>query len=224
MRIIVVEDDDSIRELICATLIAAGYEAEAFPDGKALFRYPKYDKASLYLLDIMLPDMDGYEIFRKLKTQTDAPVIFLTAKGAEIDKANGLQMGSDDYITKPFGVLEFLARIKAVMRRYEKTTKKVKNFEFGALKIDTDSKMVFVNNQIVKLTFKEFELLLYLIENRNLVLSREQILSAVWGYDFDGDTTRTVDIHIRTLRKKISDNAETPLYIETIRGYGYKFI
>jgi two-component system alkaline phosphatase synthesis response regulator PhoP len=224
MKIFVVEDDDSIRELIFATLVAAGYEVEAFSNGKTLFKNPKYEKANLYILDIMLPDMDGYEIFRKLKEKSDAPVIFLTAKGEEIDKANGLQMGADDYVAKPFGVLEFLARIKAVMRRYEKTTKKSNYYEFGNIKIDIDSKMVFVNNEPVKLTFKEFELLLYLIENRKLVLSREQILSAVWGYDFDGDTTRTVDIHIRTLRKKINDNAETPIYIETIRGYGYKFI
>jgi two-component system alkaline phosphatase synthesis response regulator PhoP len=224
MKIIVVEDDNSIRELICATLTAAGYEIEAFSDGKALFKSPKYDKADLYLLDIMLPIMDGYEIFRKLKGQTDAPVIFLTAKGEDVDKANGLQMGADDYISKPFGVLEFLARIKSVMRRYEKTNKKATVYELGNLKIDVDSRMVWVDNQIVKLTFKEFELLLYLMENRNLVLSREQILSAVWGFNFDGDTTRTVDIHIRTLRKKIHDNAEMPIFIETIRGYGYKFI
>lgn len=224
MKIIVVEDDNSIRELICATLTAAGYETEAFSDGKALFKSQKYDKADLYLLDIMLPVMDGYEIFRKLKSQTDAPVIFLTAKGEDVDKANGLQMGADDYISKPFGVLEFLARIKSVMRRYEKANKKVSVLEVGNLKIDVDSRMVWVNNQLVKLTFKEFELLLYLMENRNLVLSREQILSAVWGFNFDGDTTRTVDIHIRTLRKKIHDNVETPIFIETIRGYGYKFI
>ncbi|MCL2838062.1 MAG: response regulator transcription factor [Oscillospiraceae bacterium] len=220
--IYVVEDDGTIRELITATLQSAGYEMQAFEDGNALFSCADFAKAELYLLDIMLPDMDGYQILQKLKKSTDAPVIFLTAKGEEVDKATGLHLGADDYITKPFGVLEFLARVKAVMRRYEKTSSG-KILEFGALKIDTDSKSVTVNGEKIKFSYKEFELLLYLAKNRNTVLSREQILSAVWGYDFEGET-RTVDIHIKTIRQKIGDHAENPLYIETIRGYGYKFI
>lgn len=220
--IYIVEDDKSIRELVTATLEAAGHTAKAFECGAALFAYGDFAKADLYLLDIMLPDMDGYKILEKLKKSTDAPVIFLSAKGEEIDKATGLHLGADDYITKPFSVLEFLARIKAVLRRFEKINAKV--LEFENLRIDSDSKTAFVAEQPVKLTYKEFELLSYLAQNRNKVLSRDQILSSVWGFDFDEVTTRTVDIHIKTLRQKLGDVAENPKFIETVRGYGYKFI
>jgi two-component system alkaline phosphatase synthesis response regulator PhoP len=219
----IVEDDGSIRELIAATLEAAEHEVRAFESGTALFAHPDFAKADLYLLDIMLPDMDGYRVLEKLKKSTDSPVIFLTAKGEEIDKATGLQLGADDYITKPFGVLELLARVKAVTRRYQKTNPR-KVMEFVNLKIDSESKTATVFDKPVKLTYKEFELLMYLAQNRNKVLSREQILSSVWGFDFDGITTRTVDIHIKTLRQKLGDNADKPLFIETVRGYGYKFV
>ena len=218
-----VEDDSAIRELIAATLSAAGHEVKAFDCGGAMFAHAEFAKADLYLLDIMLPDMDGYKILEKLKKSTDAPVIFLTAKGEEIDKSTGLNLGADDYIAKPFGVLELLARVKAVMRRYQKTHPQT-IMEFENLKIDSESKSVEVFGKAVKLTYKEFELLVYLAQNRNKVLSRDQILSSVWGFDFDGITTRTVDIHIKTLRQKLGDNAEEPLFIETVRGYGYKFV
>jgi two-component system alkaline phosphatase synthesis response regulator PhoP len=221
--IYIVEDDSSIRELIAATLEAAGHTVRAFDCGGALFAHPDFSKADLYLLDIMLPDMDGYKILEKLKKSTDAPVIFLTAKGEEIDKATGLQLGADDYIAKPFGVLELLARVKAVTRRYQKANPKTV-LEFENLKIDSESKTAVVSGNEVKLTYKEFELLMYLAQNRKKVLSREQILSAVWGVDFDGITTRTVDIHVKTLRQKLGDSAGEPLFIETARGYGYKFV
>ncbi|MCL2182654.1 MAG: response regulator transcription factor [Chitinispirillia bacterium] len=219
----IVEDDAAIRELIAATLEAAGHEARAFDSGGALFAHADFAKAELYLLDIMLPDMDGYKILEKLKKSTDAPVIFLTAKGEEIDKANGLSLGADDYITKPFGVLELLARVKAVTRRYRKTHPQTV-MEFENIKIDSESKTALVAGKPVKLTYKEFELLMYLAQNRKKVLSRDQILSSVWGFDFDEVTTRTVDIHIKTLRQKLGDNADEPLFIETVRGYGYKFV
>jgi two-component system alkaline phosphatase synthesis response regulator PhoP len=221
--IYIVEDDGAIRELVAATLEAAGHDIKAFDSGAAMFAHTDSAKADLYLLDIMLPDMDGYKILEKLKKSTDAPVIFLTAKGEEIDKSTGLNLGADDYITKPFGVLELLARVKAVMRRYQKTHPQTV-MEFENLKIDSESKTAHVFGKPVKLTYKEFELLVYLAQNRNKVLSRDQILSAVWGFDFDGITTRTVDIHIKTLRQKLGDNAEEPLFIETVRGYGYKFV
>jgi len=221
--IYIVEDDSAIRELVSATLEAAGHDVRAFDSGGALFAHPDCSKADLYLLDIMLPDMNGHKILEKLKKSTDAPVIFLTAKGEEIDKATGLQLGADDYVTKPFGVLELLARVKAVMRRYQKThPQTVMSFE--NLTIDTESKTAAVAGKPVKLTYKEFELLLYLAQNRNKVLSRDQILASVWGFDFDGITTRTVDIHIKTLRQKLGDNADDPQIIETVRGYGYKFV
>jgi two-component system alkaline phosphatase synthesis response regulator PhoP len=221
--IYIVEDDGTIRELVAATLEAAGYAVRAFDSGKTLFAHPDFAKAELYLLDIMLPDMDGYKILEKLKKATDVPVIFLTAKDEEIDKATGLQLGADDYITKPFGVLELLARVKAVTRRYNKTNPQTV-MEFENIKIDSEAKTAEVFGKTVKLTYKEFELLAYLAQNRNKVLSREQILSSVWGFDFDGITTRTVDIHIKTLRQKLGDNADKPLFIETVRGYGYKFV
>jgi len=221
--IYIVEDDSAIRELVAATLEAAEHSVKAFESGSALFAHPDFAKADLYLLDIMLPDMDGYRILEKLKKSTDAPVIFLTAKGEEIDKATGLQFGADDYITKPFGVLELLARVKAVTRRYQKTNPQTV-MVFENLKIDSESKIAEVFGKPVKLTYKEFELLVYLAQNRKKVLSREQILSSVWGFDFDEVTTRTVDIHIKTLRQKLGDNAEEPLFIETVRGYGYKFV
>jgi len=221
--IYIVEDDGSIRELVAATLEAAGHSVRAFDSGNALFAHPDFSKAELYLLDIMLPGMDGHRILEKLRKSTDAPVIFLTAKGEEIDKATGLQLGADDYITKPFSVLELLARIKAVTRRYRKTHPQTV-FEFENLRIDSESKTAEAFGKPVKLTYKEFELLLYLAQNRKKVLSREQILSSVWGFDFDDVTTRTVDIHIKTLRQKIGDSADKPTFIETARGYGYKFV
>jgi len=221
--IYIVEDDGSIRELVAATLEAAGHEVRAFDCGGAMFAHPDFAKADLYLLDIMLPDMNGHKILEKLKKTTDAPVIFLTAKGEEIDKATGLQLGADDYVTKPFGVLELLARVKAVLRRYQKTHPQTV-MAFENLTIDTESKTASVEGKPVKLTYKEFELLLHLAQNRNKVLSRDQILSSVWGFDFDGITTRTVDIHIKTLRQKLGDNADKPRFIETVRGYGYKFV
>jgi two-component system alkaline phosphatase synthesis response regulator PhoP len=219
----IVEDDGAIRELLAATLEAAGHNVRTFDSGGALFAHPDCSKADLYMLDIMLPDMNGHKILERLKKFTDAPVIFLTAKGEEIDKATGLQLGADDYITKPFGVLELLARVKAVMRRYQKTNPQTV-MAFENLTIDTESKTATVMGKPVKLTYKEFELLLYLAQNRKKVLSRDQILSAVWGFDFDGITTRTVDIHVKTLRQKLGDNADAPSIIDTVRGYGYKFV
>jgi len=221
--IYIVEDDGTIRELVAATFESAGYAVRAFDSGKALFAHPDCAKAELYLLDIMLPDMDGYKILEKLKKLTDAPVIFLTARDEETDKAAGLQLGADDYITKPFGVLELLARVKAVTRRYRKTNPQTV-LEFENLKIDSKSKNAVISGETVKLTHKEFELLFYLAQNRDRVLSRAQILAAVWGVDYDGITTRTVDIHIKTLRQKLGDSAEEPAFIETVRGYGYKFV
>ncbi|MCL2690471.1 MAG: response regulator transcription factor [Chitinispirillia bacterium] len=220
--IYLVEDEKPIRELVVATLEAADHNVKAFESGPALFAYNDFAKADLYLLDVMLPEMDGYKILEKLKKSTGAPVIFLTAKSEVTDKATGLHLGADDYITKPFSVLEFLARVKTVLRRFEKLNAKV--MEFENLRIDSDSKAAFVAGQPVKLTYKEFELLTYLASNKNKVLSRDQILSSVWGVEFGEVNTRTVDIHIKTLRQKLGDVAENPQFIETVRGYGYKFI
>lgn len=184
----------------------------------------KQNTPDLIILDIMLPDKNGLEIITELKKDSatyDIPVIFLTAKGTEIDKVKGLELGAEDYITKPFGILELLARVKTVLRRGQKSNKIGQDSD---LIIDFESKEVSINNEKIKLTFKEFELLEQLYKNAGIVLSRESLLDKVWGYGYEFDSTRTVDVHIKSLRQKLLDSAENPKYIETVRGYGYKFI
>lgn len=222
--IYIVEDDENISELIVATLTASGYDSESFTNYISLQDGLKKKAPDLILLDIMLPGKDGLEIITELKGNQATkyiPVIFLTAKGTEIDKVKGLELGAEDYITKPFGILELLARVKTALRRGQ--TKPPVDIN-SDIKIDFESKEVSINNEKIKLTFKEFELLEQLYKNAGIVLSRENLLEKVWGYHYDVDTTRTVDMHIKSLRQKLFDSAENPKYIETVRGYGYKFI
>ncbi len=222
--IYVVEDDEDILELILASLTASGYHPEGFLGYKELLQGLQKTTPDLIILDIMLPEKSGLEIIQDLKSNNETkkiPVIFLTAKGSEVDKVKGLELGAEDYITKPFGVLEFLARIKTALRRGYKEEK----IEISSdLRIDFESKEVSVNGEKIKLTFKEFELLAHLYNNPGIVLSRENLLSKAWDYSYEAETTRTVDMHIKTIRKKLSDSAGNPKYIETVRGYGYKFI
>lgn len=229
----VVEDDENIAELIKTALLSASYEVRVFDSGAALFERGDTQVPDLILLDIMLPGMSGYDILKRLrasKDMPDVPVIFLTAKGTEFDKAMGLELGADDYIPKPFGVLELLARIKAVLRRYTKgrsVTAEPKGSvgcRYKDLEIDAASREIRKDGAPVKFTFKEFELFLYMYQNRGVVLSRDNLLEKVWGYEYAGDTTRTVDMHIKSIRQKLSDSPDAPKYIETIRGYGYKFL
>lgn len=215
-----VEDDRNIRELLVYTLNTTGYQAEGFDNAKDLFGEMKNNRPELILLDIMLPGEDGYAVLEKLKSSSstrDIPVIMVTAKGAEFDKVRGLDAGADDYITKPFGMMEFLSRVKAVLRRSGKKSAE-KELHCGSLSIFVDRREVRVGGRIVELTLKEFEALRYLAENRGIVLSRDQLLNHVWGYDFDGET-RTVDVHIRSLRQKLGDAGGV---IETVRGVGYR--
>lgn len=223
-RIMIVEDDENIAELISASVKTIGHEAQTVGSASALFSLLPRLRPDLILLDIMLPDLSGLDILRKLKANAatqDIPVIFLTAKGSEADKVTGLELGAEDYITKPFGVLELLARIKTALRR---TAPRQDIARAKDLTIDFASREVSIAGEPVRLTHKEFELLEYLFRNSGTVLSREKLLDAVWGFEFSGDTTRTVDMHIRTLRQKLHDSAETPRYIATVRGYGYKFL
>ena len=229
----VVEDDENIAELIKTALLSASYEARVFDCGAALFERGDTQVPDLILLDIMLPGMSGYDILKRLRTSKDmpdVPVIFLTAKGTEFDKAMGLELGADDYIPKPFGVLELLARIKAVLRRYTKGRsasagpRESGGCRYKDLEIDAASREIRKDGIPVKFTFKEFELFLYMYQNRGVVLSRDNLLEKVWGYEYAGDTTRTVDMHIKSIRQKLSDSPDAPRYIETIRGYGYKFL
>ena len=200
-----VEDERNIRELIVYTLESSGLSAKGVETGSQLFKALSEHPASLILLDIMLPEEDGLAILQKLKSSEvtrDIPVIMVTAKGAEYDKVKGLNCGADDYITKPFGMMEFIARVRAVLRRTGKEDKENATLQIGELQVLVQQHQVLAAGRKVTLTLKEFELLKYLMENQGIVLSRDRLLGHVWGYDFDGET-RTVDVHIRTLRQKL---------------------
>lgn len=215
-----VEDERNIRELIVYTLSASGFQAKGFVSGKELFDALASERPELILLDIMLPGEDGMKILKKLKASShtkEIPVIMVTAKGAEYDKVMGLDCGADDYIVKPFGMMEFVARVKALLRRTSQTSSGRK-LGIGELEMDVEKYEVKVGSAVVALTLKEFQLLRYLLENQGIVLTRDQLLGHIWGYDFDGET-RTVDVHVRTLRQKLGDYGEV---IETVRGVGYR--
>lgn len=215
-----VEDERNIRELLVYTLETTGFEAKGMENAKELWNSLREELPELILLDIMLPGEDGYSILEKLKKdgQTrNIPVIMVTAKEAEYEKVRGLESGADDYITKPFGMMEFVARVKAVLRRSKRESED-RELHCKDLFVNVGRHEVRYKEQKIELTRKEFELLLYLMENKGLVLTRNKILSHVWGYDFDGET-RTVDVHVRTLRQKLG---EAENLIETVRGVGYR--
>ena len=214
------EDERNTRELIVYTLESSGFHAAGFSSGTELFHAISEEKPDLILLDIMLPKENGLSILKKLKDSMatkNIPVIMVTAKGSEFDKVTGLDMGADDYIAKPFGMMEFIARVRAVLRRSQQKESH-SELMYKNLKIRLERHQVFADEKEIALTLKEYELLKYLIENQDIVVTRDQILSRVWGYDFDGET-RTVDVHIRTLRSKLGDCGR---YIETVRGVGYR--
>ena len=217
--VFLVEDDNNIRELVVYTLCTTGLESEGFASPSAFWERMKTCVPDLILLDIMLPEQDGLSILQELKTHTafaDIPVIMLTAKGTEMDKVRGLEMGADDYIAKPFGVLELVARVKARLRGKEDVA--TKEYRVENLYVCPKKHKVTVDGEEVTLTLKEFETLCYLLANKGIVLTRDQILGTVWGYAFDGES-RTVDVHIRTLRQKLGTAGAV---IETVRGIGYK--
>lgn len=215
-----VEDDDNIRELVIYTLETTGLKAQGFAEGTSFMEALAFDTPELVLLDIMLPGEDGMELLHKLKNSSktkDIPVIMVTAKGAEYDKVIGLDSGADDYVTKPFGMMELVSRIKAVLRRAGKIPDRA-DLEVAGVKINVKKHEVTVDGKPVTLTLKEFELLERLMRNQNIVLTRDQLLEDIWGYDFDGET-RTVDVHVRTLRQKLGEKGSM---IETVRGVGYR--
>ena len=216
--IYLLEDDDSIRDLVIYTLQSQGMEAKGFPRPSAFWEAMAEHTPSLVLLDIMLPEEDGISVLKQLRSSARTcrlPVIMLTAKGTEYDKVLGLDAGADDYLAKPFGMMELLSRIRALLRR---TEREVNIYRCGVLTVDQTRHTVTVNGREVVLTQKEFEVLCLLLKNRGQVLSRERLIEDVWGYAFTGES-RTVDVHIRTLRQKLG---EAGAYIETVRGYGYK--
>lgn len=219
--IYLVEDDDSIRELVLYTLHTTGFEAEGFRNAADFWQALEKELPQLVLLDIMLPDEDGLHILKRLRAgaeTADLPVMMLTAKSSEYDRVVGLDSGADDYMPKPFGMMELVSRVRALLRRAAKPAAEDKLFTAGSLAVDVKRRAVTVDGEPVILTYKEFELLCYLLENRGVVLSRDQILTKIWDYNYSGET-RTVDVHIRTLRQKLGKAGG---YIETIRGLGYK--
>ncbi|NLP44747.1 MAG: response regulator transcription factor [Peptococcaceae bacterium] len=224
-KIYVIEDDKHIQELLKYNLEQNGYKVRIFDSAEA-FLQSSADAPDLVLLDIMLPGMDGLDFCRLLKIEPvykKVPIIMLTAKGEELDKVLGLELGADDYITKPFGIRELLARVKVVLRRYsDRAENESEVLKAGKILLDSSRREVYVDERLVELTFKEFELLKLLLSNKGKVLSRDQLLEKIWGFDYDGET-RTVDVHIRYLRQKLEDDDNDPIYIETVRGIGYRF-
>ena len=214
-----VEDDDSIRELICYALKSGGYRAQGFDSSAGMWKQLQAEEPRLVLLDIMLPNEDGMKILSKLKsdaTTRQLPVIMLTAKTTELDKVGGLDAGADDYMTKPFSVLELLSRVRAVLRRTEPSG--AESLLCGSVEVDPLRRTVTSAGQSVELTYKEFELLCYMLRNCDIVLSRTRLMENVWGFDFEGES-RTVDMHIKTLRQKLGNGGGI---IKTVRGVGYK--
>lgn len=217
--IAVVEDDESIREMLRYYFQSVGYAVRAYESGEALFAGEEgLGLPALYILDIMLPGMDGLEILRRLREgrdTADVPVIMLTARSAEMDRVAGLENGADDYVVKPFGIMELQARVKAVLRRTQREGES-RLIHYEDLEIDPAARVVRRAGAAVELTFKEFELLKLLASHRGVALTRDEILQSVWDYDYTGET-RTVDMHVKTLRQKLGEE-----YITTVRGVGYK--
>lgn len=222
--IYIVEDDVEVREMETYALKSSGFDVMAFECGKAMDEQVKTRVPDLFILDIMLPGEDGLNILKRLRVQEktkDIPVIMLTAKGTELDKVKGLDLGADDYIAKPFGVLEFISRVRAVLRRSERSSSEstdALNLALGGVTLDDQRRSVTVGGIAVELTFKEYELLKLLMSRPGTVFSRQQILEKIWGVDFDMDT-RTVDMHIKTLRQKLGVQGSI---IQTVRNVGYK--
>lgn len=214
------EDDNSIRELVVYTLNSTVQEAKGFERPSLFWEAIKQQLPNLILLDIMLPEEDGLQVLKKLRSAPatqQIPVMMLTAKGSEYDKVVGLDQGADDYLAKPFGMMELSARVRALLRRGS-VGEKDTAYQIGQLYVNPSKHVVTVEGQEVLLTFKEFELLSFLLKHQGFVLDRDRILNEIWGYEFDGES-RTVDVHIRTLRQKLGSCGD---YIETIRGLGYK--
>ena len=225
MRLLIVEDEKQICDMIAKSLHQAGYEVDTCNDGEEALECARKNSYDMILLDIMLPKMNGMEVCQQIREFSDVPIIMLTAKGEDMDKILGLEYGADDYITKPFNILEVKARIKAILRRNSKASAKTEassRIETGDMRMDCDSRSLFIHDKEVYLTAKEFDLLELLVLNPNKVYSRETLLNTIWGYDYPGDA-RTVDVHVRRLREKIEENPSEPKYVHTKWGVGYYF-
>ena len=224
-KVLLVDDEKNIVKGLAFTLKQDEMEVDTAYNGEDALELAKTNKYSLIILDVMLPKLSGFDVCQQIREFSDVPIIMLTAKGDDMDKILGLEYGADDYITKPFNILEVKARIKALMRRFDKTSKKedeAQVIEMGSLKLDLEGRRTFVKNKEVNLTAKEFDLLELLAKTPNKVYSRLALLNTVWGKDYPGDE-RTVDVHVRRLREKIEESPSNPRYIHTKWGVGYYF-
>ncbi|MEK4911671.1 response regulator transcription factor [Bacillus sp. FSL E2-8887] len=217
-NVLVVDDESDMRQLVGMYLDNFGYEWGEAENGKEALRKLDTDHYDFVVLDIMMPEMDGLSVCKEIRKTSDVPIIFLTAKGEEWNRVNGLRMGADDYIVKPFSPGELIARMEAVLRRYTKQEQQ-EEIQFGPILINEKSRRVETNGETIPLTVKEFDLLYFLCQHNGQVFSREQLLEKVWGYDYAG-STRTVDTHVKTMRLKLGESGN---YIQTVWGVGYKF-
>jgi DNA-binding response OmpR family regulator len=224
-KILIVEDDPNLLETLKYNLRKDGYEVATASDGEQAIEVARREKPALIILDIMLPKISGFEVCRILRKEMTIPIMMLTAKADETDKIVGLEIGADDYMTKPFSMREFLARVRAMLRRMKMTAAspggEASSLKIGDLDVDIARHRASLSGAVLELSPKEFDLLAFLAKNKGLVFSREQLLEKVWGYDFAGDT-RTVDVHIRWLRQKLEVDPGNPRYLITVRGTGYK--
>ena len=229
-KVLIAEDDKNLLDILRYNLEREGYRVVTAQNGAHALEKTQREKPDLIILDIMLPEIDGFEVCRIVRKEMTVPILMLTAKADEVDKIVGLELGADDYMTKPFSIRELLARIKAMLRRVEMVTKSFTastnttstTLDSGSLKLDTARHLVTRNDKPIDLGPKEFDLLAFLMLNKGQVFSRDTLLEKVWGYEFTGDT-RTVDVHVRWLRQKIETYPEKPEYLRTVRGVGYKF-
>ena len=218
-KVLVVEDEMTLLELLSQHLRAEGYTVFASPNGEEALDLARAESPDVCIFDVMLPGLDGLSLCRIIRKESDVPIILLTARGAEIDRVIGLESGADDYVVKPFSLPELMARVRAALRRAP--NRPGTSLQAGELSLDLVSRRVFVNGGEIKLSHKEFELLATLMRNKGAVLSREFLITQVWGYDFEGDS-RTVDVHIRWLREKIEKDPSRPVHLQTVRGVGYR--
>jgi DNA-binding response OmpR family regulator len=224
-HILIVEDEANVRETLALNLRSEGYDVDTAADGVVGLQSAREKQFDLLVLDVMLPGLDGLSLCRLIRKDSTVPILILTARGTEVDKIVGLESGADDYIVKPFGLGEFLARVRAALRRASTASPAASSrdrLDVNDLSLDLIARRVYREGMELKLTHKEFDLLAELMRNTGAVLSRDLLLQKVWGYEYIGDS-RTVDVHVRWLREKIETDASQPLRITTVRGVGYRF-
>jgi two-component system, OmpR family, response regulator RegX3 len=224
-KVLVVEDEESLLEAVRYALSREGFDVAVARDGHEAIRTFEADRPDVLVLDLMLPTMNGWDVCRRVRSSSDVPILMLTARDAEVDRVVGLEMGADDYVTKPFSVRELVARVRALLRRAGRTAEPASDqavIEAAGIRLDPERHEVHVRGELVSLPLKEFELLEVLLEHRGRVLTRQSLIDRVWGYDYVGDT-KTLDVHVKRLRARIEEDRHDPRLIVTVRGVGYRF-